>query len=285
MDKSKIRETVRERYGKIAENRSSCCGPSTSNDPRKETMSGKIGYGKDELNTIPDLADMGLGCGNPTAMDSINEGEVVIDLGSGGGIDCFLAANKVGKTGHVVGVDMTATMIDRARENAKEGGYENVEFRLGEIEHLPVADNFADLIISNCVINLSPDKDQVFKEAYRALKPGGRMMISDIVLLEELPEFVQNSMDAYVGCVAGANLKEEYLKKMEEAGFEEIEVVSETSFGIIAGENELSEEMIKEAEDCGATVIKATMDEMSEEEIERVKNSIVSINVKAVKPE
>ena len=282
MEENKIREAVREGYGKIARRSSSCCGSSGN---KKETISGKIGYETKELNAIPEDADLGLGCGNPTAIDEIKEGEIVIDLGSGGGIDCFLAANKVGKKGHVVGVDMTASMIDRARENAKEGNYENVEFRLGEIEHLPIADNYADLIISNCVINLSPNKEQVFKEAYRALKPGGRMMISDIVLLEELPEFVRKSMDAYVGCVAGANLKEEYLKKMKEAGFEEIEVVSETNYGIIAGESEqITEEMIKEAEDCGATIIKGTSDEITEEELEKVKKSIVSINVKARKP-
>lgn len=162
----------------------------------------------------------------------IKEGEVVLDLGSGAGFDCFLAANKVGKTGRVIGVDMTPEMIDKARKNAKKGGYKNVEFRLGEIENLPVDDNSIDVLISNCVINLSPDKRKVFKEAFRVLKPSGRLMVSDIVLLKELPEAIKNSIEAYVGCLAGAMMKEDYIKTIGDAGFKEVKIIDETIFPI-----------------------------------------------------
>ena len=202
----------------------SCCSP-------QDTTAMAIGYSADELGSIPEDAKMGLGCGNPTALASLKEGEVVMDLGSGGGIDCFLAGNAVGKSGRVIGVDMTPEMIEQARENARKGGYQNVEFRLGEIEHLPVADNSVDAVISNCVINLAPDKAQVYKEAYRALKPGGRVMVSDIVLLKELPESIRNDMTAWACCVGGANMKAEYLATIEAAGFKDVEVVSETPVG------------------------------------------------------
>jgi SAM-dependent methyltransferase len=197
-----------------------------------------IGYSAAELQSIPEEARMGLGCGNPTALASLKEGEIVLDLGAGGGIDCFLASVAVGETGQVIGVDMTPEMLHRARDIAKKGGYDNVEFRLGEIENLPVADNTVDAIISNCVINLSPDKVRVFKEAYRVLKPGGRLMVSDIVLTGELPENIKNSLAAYAGCVAGASLKEDYLATIANAGFEKVEVVSEQSSGL--GEMEVT---------------------------------------------
>jgi ubiquinone/menaquinone biosynthesis C-methylase UbiE len=190
-----------------------------------------VGYSVEELQAIPEEARMGLGCGNPTALASLKEGEVVLDLGAGGGIDCFLAAVAVGKTGRAIGVDMTPEMIHRARDNARNGGYDNVEFRLGEIENLPVADDTVDAVISNCVINLAPDKARVFDEAYRVLTPGGRVMVSDIVLVKELPEDIRNSLAAYAGCVAGALRKEDYLTTIAEAGFENVEVVSEQSFG------------------------------------------------------
>ncbi len=243
MKDEEIRKAVRERYAKRAsEGRSSsapvstatccslqettsaasCCGP-------QEAASKAIGYTDKQLGSIPAGADLGLGCGNPTALASLKDGEVVLDLGSGGGIDCFLAASKVGKSGKVIGVDMTPEMIERARENTRRGDFGNIEFRLGEIEHLPVADNSVDVIVSNCVINLSPDKTQVFKEAYRVLKPGGRMMASDIVLLKELPESVRNDITAWAGCIAGASQKEEYLATVAAAGFKDVEVVSETS--------------------------------------------------------
>jgi ubiquinone/menaquinone biosynthesis C-methylase UbiE len=189
------------------------------------------GYSAEELQAIPEQARMGLGCGNPTALASLREGEVVLDLGAGGGIDCFLAAIAVGKAGKVIGVDMTPEMLHRAREIAGNGGYDNVEFRLGEIENLPVADGTGDVVISNCVINLSTDKSRVFGEAYRVLKPGGRLMVSDIVLTKELPDDVRKSLAAYAGCVAGALLKEDYLAAIAGAGFESVEVVSEQSSG------------------------------------------------------
>jgi arsenite methyltransferase len=194
-------------------------------------MAMQIGYSAEELQSIPEEARMGLGCGNPTALASLKEGEVVLDLGAGGGIDCFLASVAVGKTGRVIGVDMTPEMLHRARENARNGSYDNVEFRLGEIENLPVADGTVDVVISNCVINLSPDKARVFNEAYRVLKPGGRVMVSDMVLTRELPEDIRNSLAAYAGCVAGASLKEDYLLTITKAGFEDVEVVSEQSSG------------------------------------------------------
>jgi len=202
----------------------SCCSP-------QDAASQAIGYSGAELGAIPEGANMGLGCGNPTAIASLEEGEVVLDLGSGGGIDCFLAANIVGETGRVIGVDMTPEMLEKARENARKVGYENVEFRLGEIENLPAADNSVDVVISNCVINLSPDKSRVFKEAHRVLKPGGRVMVSDVVLTRELPEDIKNSIAAYTGCVAGAYLKEDYLATIAEAGFDDVSIVSEQAFG------------------------------------------------------
>ena len=237
IEDEKIRKIVREQYAKIAECSQgyNCCGPSTSPESNPtssccgdtgttQNYSSNLGYSEEEQKSVPQGSDLGLGCGNPTALASIKEGEIVVDLGSGAGFDCFLAANKVGGKGKVIGVDMTPQMIDTARENAFKGGYENVEFRLGEIENLPVADNTADLIISNCVINLAPDKDKVFQEAYRVLRPGGRIMVSDIVLTKELPENIKNSMEAYVGCVSGAILKDDYIKKIENAGFEEVEI-------------------------------------------------------------
>lgn len=226
-----IKKAVRESYTRIAEQGSSrCCGPSSSccgsNDALQEIGRG-IGYSDDELTSVPDGANLGLGCGNPVALASLREGETVLDLGSGDGFDCFLAANKVGAGGKVIGVDMTPEMIARARKNASSGDYQNVEFRLGEIESLPVADASVDAVLSNCVINLSPDKKQVFKEVFRVLKPGGRIMVSDIILLKPLPDAIRNSVEAYVGCIAGAALKDEYLGAMELAGFEDIKVIGE----------------------------------------------------------
>jgi len=233
MKNEEIRNAVRESYGKIAlQETNSCCstgGCGCGCGSTQDTMSKAIGYSDEELSAVPEGANMGLGCGNPTALASLKEGEVVLDLGSGDGFDCFLAAAKVGESGKVIGVDMTAEMIEKARGNASKDGYHNVEFRLGEIENLPLADNSVDAVISNCVINLSPDKKRVFEETYRVLKPGGRVMVSDIALLKELPPEIKNSIGAYVGCVAGANTKEEYLATVKAAGFQEIEVVTETS--------------------------------------------------------
>jgi arsenite methyltransferase len=225
MTEKNIRKMVRKGYGKIAKsNKSGCgCGCGSITD-----VSEQVGYSKEELESVPKGANLNLGCGNPVAIASIKEGETVIDLGSGGGLDCFLAANKVGEKGKVIGVDMTPEMLDRARENLKKSKHANVEFRLGEIENLPIADNTADLIISNCVINLSPDKQRVFNEAFRVLKPKGRIMISDIVLLKEIPKAILNSVEAYIGCVAGAEKKNDYLDKIKKAGFKNVEIVQET---------------------------------------------------------
>ncbi len=229
-----IRETVREKYGALAEGNDCGCGCATgaaSCCGTDETSMTSLGYSQEQLATIPEGANLGLGCGNPLAHADVKPGETVLDLGSGAGIDAFLAAREVGPSGRVIGVDMTASMIARARENAAKGGYANVEFRLGEIENLPVADATVDVIISNCVINLSPDKRRVFAEALRALRPGGRLVISDLVLTKTLPEKVRESIEAYVGCVAGASLKDEYLQFVGDAGFRDVEIVEERGYG------------------------------------------------------
>jgi SAM-dependent methyltransferase len=235
-----IRKNVRQGYAQVAKGggsccatQNACCAPQSScgaTTTLATEVSKKIGYSEEELGSVPDGANLGLGCGNPVALASLKEGEVVLDLGSGAGFDCFLAANKVGQKGKVIGVDMTPEMIEKARENASKGGYRNVEFRLGEIESLPVADNQVDVIISNCVINLSPDKERVFKEAFRVLKPGGRLMVSDIVLVSQLPDSVKNSVAAYIGCVSGAEMKDEYIEAIKAAGFQQVNVLDETAF-------------------------------------------------------
>jgi SAM-dependent methyltransferase len=230
-----VKKFVREGYAEIARQGSTCCGCSPSccgSANITESVSKNIGYSDEDLEVVPDGANLGLGCGNPVAMASLKEGETVLDLGSGAGFDCFLAAQKVGKKGRVIGIDMTPEMIERARANKQKGNYDNVEFRLGEIENLPVADNSTDVIISNCVINLSPDKGRVFQEAYRVLKPGGRMMVSDIVLLEAIPEAIINSIEMYVSCIAGASQKADYLQDIQAAGFKDTKVVDETPFPV-----------------------------------------------------
>lgn len=233
MKESEVKEYVKKSYGEIALNAGSCgsscgcgCGPSSTDTALQ------IGYSKTELGDIPEAANMGLGCGNPTGLASLKEGETVLDLGSGGGIDAFLAAKKVGETGNVIGVDMTKEMIQKAKDNAQKFGYKNVEFRLGEIENLPVEDNSIDVIISNCVINLAPDKEKVFGEAYRVLKPNGRILISDIVTEGDLPEEIQKSISAWAGCVAGAQEKNQYLDTIRNAGFNKVNIVSEKSMAL-----------------------------------------------------
>ena len=231
-----VRTLVRERYGKIAgdfspEKAASCCGPSSSNDncctPTAtidiDTVS-KIYETPDAAELPDDVTNLSLGCGDPVTLASLQPGETVLDLGSGGGIDCFLAAKRVGETGHIIGIDMTAQMIEKARANKAKMGIKNVEFRLGEIEHLPVADDTVDVIISNCVINLSPDKPQVFREAYRTLKPGGRLSVSDIVTDGALPNEIKNNLSAWAGCIAGALDVKDYIAAIEEAGFEDVEL-------------------------------------------------------------
>jgi SAM-dependent methyltransferase len=215
MEHERIKKIVKDSYGKIARG-GSCCSCNCKND--NERIAKSIGYSDDEMSAVPE-ANLGLGCGNPTALGEIKEGMTVLDLGSGAGFDCFLAAKKVGKTGKVIGVDMTPRMLQKARENAEKYGFSNTEFRLGEIESLPVEDNSVDVIISNCVINLSPDKSKVFKEAHRVLKKGGRLFVSDIVLLKELSQKDRENEALIAGCVGGAILRDDYLALMKKAGF------------------------------------------------------------------
>jgi len=222
-----VKEFVKKRYGEIARTRKSCCGSSTR---AHADASLGMGYAEEDLRNVPEASSMGLGCGNPVALASLKEGEIVLDLGSGGGIDVFLAAKKVGPSGKAIGVDMTEDMINRARGTASKYGYENVEFQLGEIENLPIEDDSVDVILSNCVINLSLDKQKVFHEAYRVLKPGGRIMISDLVTEGELPEEVRKSFDAWAGCIAGALEKNQYLTAIKRARFKNVRIVSETTF-------------------------------------------------------
>lgn len=231
-----VKKIVRDGYAKAVTQSHSCCssGCCCSGAGQAEKISKKVGYSDAEISAVPEGANLGFGCGNPVALASLREGDVVLDLGSGAGFDAFLAAQRVGKTGRVIGVDMTPEMLLRAKENVKKGKYTNVEFRLGEIEKLPVEDNSVDVIISNCVINLSPEKQKVFQEAFRVLKPGGRLMVSDLVLVKELPEPIKKSVEAYVGCLAGAIGKEIYLKFISMAGFEDVKVISESSYPVDA---------------------------------------------------
>jgi len=231
-----VRGTVRAEYGKIARQGGSCCGNSSSccGGPSADTVAATVGYGSEELAGLPEGANMGLSCGNPTAIASLRPGEVVLDLGAGGGFDVFIASRKVGAAGHVIGVDMTPEMVDKARRNAesfrKSSGLDNVEFRLGEIEHLPVADASVDAVISNCVINLSPDKAQVWREIARVLKPGGRVSVSDLALLRPLPEAVRQSISALVGCIAGAVLVNETREMVRAAGLVNAELTSKSGY-------------------------------------------------------
>lgn len=227
-----IRQNVRESYSQVAEasNSGDCCGEvssccGVSDDAAINTLvSTRLGYSQSDLDTVPGGADMGLGCGNPRAIASIKPGETILDLGSGGGFDCFLAAAETGEEGHVIGVDMTPSMISKARANAVKGRYHQVEFRLGEIENLPLADNTVDVIISNCVINLSPDKSRVFAEAFRVLKPGGRVAISDVVASTELPDDIRQDLQLYSGCMAGATTISALEQFLSAAGFTRISI-------------------------------------------------------------
>jgi len=219
-----IKRQVQEDYGKVATgccNTSACCGGPTI---KLTDLSNQLGYSQQELASVVTGANLGLGCGNPQAIAQLQPGETVLDLGSGGGFDCFLAATKVGKNGKVIGVDMTAEMIFKARENAKKQACENVEFRLGEIENLPVADNSVDVIISNCVINLSPNKTRVWQEAYRVLKSQGRLAISDVVLLQELPDNLKEEFAYYSACISGASYVNDLRQQLCQAGFSNIEI-------------------------------------------------------------
>ena len=276
MKEEEIKKVVRERYAKIARKGSSCCSPPAKESPccsqpsTAEAISKNIGYSDEEMGSVPEGANLGLGCGNPVALASLKKGETVLDLGAGAGFDCFLAVNRVGKSGKVIGIDMTPEMISGARANAGKGGYENVEFRLGEIENIPAADSSVDVIISNCVINLSPDKKRVFREAWRVLRPGGRLMVSDIVLLKELPDFIKQSVAAYTGCISGALPKNDYLSAIKEAGFQEVRVMEETAFSIDCMANDPTAQAV-------INKLKVTRED--------IENTVASIKVRAIKPE
>ena len=278
MKQDEVKKVVREGYAKVAKGSGSCCGPTAANSccggtPDAKEVSRRIGYSDEEMAAAPDGANLGLGCGNPIALASLKEGEVVLDLGSGAGFDCFLAAKQVGSKGRVIGVDMTPEMLDKARENARKVGAANVEFRLGEIENLPVADGSVDAVISNCVINLAPDKARVFGEAFRALKPGGRLMVSDLVLTAPLPKVVLESVAAYVGCLAGASLKADYLRAIGQAGFEKVEVASEEAFPVELMQNDpTAQAVVKDLK-------------VPREEVARIAGTVVSVKVSARKPD
>lgn len=229
-----IKRAVRIGYAQIAKQASSCCSSRSScyDTTPAEEIGKMMGYSKEELLAAPAESNLGLGCGNPVAIASIKEGEYVLDMGCGAGFDCFLASKATGPDGKVIGVDMTNEMVDRAKANARKGGYANVDFRQGELENMPVADDYVDLVISNCVINLVPNKVRAFKEALRVLKPGGRLIVSDIVLNKELPVFVRISASAYISCLSGAVMREDYLNAISQAGFEEVEVVDMSAFPV-----------------------------------------------------
>ncbi len=243
MESTQIHEEVQKRYGSIAKKRGgSCCGPAKTSccggTSVTRSISEGVGYAQEDMDAVPETSNLGLGCGNPVALSSIKEGDTVLDLGSGGGFDCFLAAKKVGETGQVIGVDMTDEMLTLARSNAEKGEYTNVEFRKGQIEALPVEDGTVDVVISNCVINLSPDQQQVFHEIYRVLKPGGKLFVSDIVLHKPLPKILQKSMALHAACIAGARAYDDYLGMVGTAGFGGVTVLSESSFSMDYLEND-----------------------------------------------
>ncbi|MGO8944384.1 MAG: arsenite methyltransferase [Syntrophobacteraceae bacterium] len=274
MKADKIKEIVKSRYGQVALHnmpccgtRKSCCGSSDAEDASK-----KVGYHDMDLNSVPEGANLGLGCGNPVALASLKEGDVVLDLGSGAGFDAFLAAPRVGSSGRVIGVDMTPEMVDKAKANAVKGGFQNVDFRLGEIENLPVSGCEVDVIISNCVINLSPEKGRVFKEAFRVLKPGGRLMVSDLVLLKPLPEIVRQSVEEYVGCIAGAVMKDEYLAAITAAGFRDLEVVGEDVYPVELAVND----PVARAIYSGAGI--------TSDHAKGISGSVASVKISAMKP-
>lgn len=263
-----MKDFVKKIYGDIAKRKKkSCCEPTCCSD-NAPSVSEKIGYTKGELDSIPQEANMGLGCGNPVALASLKEGEVVVDLGSGAGIDVFLAAKRVGDKGKVIGIDMTEEMLKKANENAKKGGFKNVEFKLGEIERIPLGDNIADCVISNCVINLSEDKQRVFNETFRILKPGGRLMVSDMVLAFDLPEKVLKSAELYAGCIAGALKKDDYIGKIKQAGFRDIDIVKEDAVRIsdYIGSDKVISDIAKD---------------MSVEEIASIDKAVISIKISA----
>jgi arsenite methyltransferase len=273
-NKKDIKEKVKEGYGKIAQQGGSCgCSSSCCGGSRlAQDISKAVGYTETEMDAVPAGANLGLGCGNPVAIASLKQGNVVLDLGSGAGFDAFLASARVGKTGRVIGVDMTPEMVEKARANALKANYPNVEFRLGEIEKLPVENSSVDVIISNCVINLSPEKQKVFQEAFRVLKTGGSLMVSDLVLVQDLPDAIKGSIEAYVGCLSGAVKKDDYLAYIKEAGFREIKVVGESYYPIAAMANDATAQ----------AVVKDLS--IEDAELADIENAVVSVKIHAVKP-
>jgi arsenite methyltransferase len=276
MNNEQIKENVKKGYAELLNRKTKksflpsffqCCDTKAF----VEGVSKQIGYSDEQLKNVPQDANLGIGCGNPTALASIKKGETVLDLGSGAGFDCFLASKETGETGKVIGVDMTPEMVQKATENAKKGNYTNVEFKIGEIENLPIENQTIDLIISNCVINLSNQKEQVFREAHRVLKPKGRMMISDIILLNELPDYVKNSVEGHIACLAGAVKKENYINAISNAGFSNIKIDKEASFPIeLMLSDPIALKIIKE-------------NNLTENEIKAIANAIASISVSAEK--
>lgn len=260
-----VKQVVKERYGQIARGRRSCCGAASEGGDRATKAAAAIGYAQADLEAVPEGANLGLGCGNPLALAQIRPGDTVLDLGSGAGFDAFLAAPRVGPEGRVIGVDMTEDMIAQARANAERAGCANVEFRLGEIESLPVEDGSVDLVISNCVLNLVPDKAQAFREIARVLKPGGRMLVSDIVRRGEFPDWLKQDADAYAGCIGGASEQDEYLALARAAGLTDIEVLSETD----------AVDLLTSSTDCCCDVGEAA---------EALRGRVFSISVSARKP-
>jgi SAM-dependent methyltransferase len=280
----KVRKIVREGYANIAKKEktakgvpTSCCSNTltsccSNTSEMSEEISRRIGYSEEEMSSVPAGANLGLGCGNPVALASLKKRETVLDLGSGGGFDCFLAAKRVGESGKVIGVDMTPEMLDKARENARKGKYENVEFRLGEIENLPVADEKVDVVISNCVINLSPNKKRVFEEAFRVLKPNGRLIVSDVVLLKKLPEIIRKNVQAYIGCLSGAEMKDRYLQTIRDAGFEGVKIVEENYFPVENMANDPTAQAIVKDKEIPA------------EKLAKIANTVASVKVTGIKP-
>ena len=272
MNNEQIKENVKSGYAKILQRNSKsrflpkflqCC----DSDAFVADIGRKIGYSDSEMKDVPEEANLGIGCGNPTALASIQPGEIVLDLGSGAGFDCFLAAEATGEIGNVIGIDITPEMVKKAKQNAQKGNYKNVEFNLGDIESLPIEDNTIDLIISNCVINLSNRKEQVFKEAFRVAKPNGRLMISDIILLNELPEYVKNSVEGHIACLSGAVRIDDYLKAIANAGFVDIRIDKQTTFPIeLMLSDPIAQKIVKE-------------NNLQEQEISAIANSIASVSI------
>lgn len=266
-----MKNVVKKIYGAIAKGKQkSCCGTFDSCSSGAYDVSRKIGYSHKDLDSVPHEANMGLGCGNPVALASLKEGETVVDLGSGGGLDAFIAAKKVGDKGRVIGIDMTEEMVEKAKANAEKNGFKNVEFKHGDIEKIPLEDDIADCVISNCVINLAENKQSVFNEAFRVLKRNGRLMVSDMVLTRDLPEKIIKSAEMYAGCIAGALKRDDYLNKIKKAGFGEVTVIKEdpVCFTDYLGSDK---------------VVSNIINGMSKEDIDEIDNTVVSIKISAIK--